>query len=90
MLQKAISTALILLLMATSAAYADALIVDGISKAGADQPERGLTKAAVASKWGEPAAENSAVGEPAISSWEYANFVVYFEADNVLHSVAKR
>jgi hypothetical protein len=34
--------------------------------------------------------KNSSVGEPPISSWEYEPFVVYFEYDRVIHSVAKR
>ena len=90
MLQKAISAALLTLFLTAGTAYADNLIVDGINTDTANQPERGLTKSAVASKWGDPAAENNAVGEPPISSWEYDSFVVYFEADRVLHSVAKR
>ena len=79
-----------MLFTASGAAFADTLIVDGIEKAGGDQPQRGLTKADVAGKWGEPAAEKGAVGEPPISSWEYDTFVVFFEADRVLHSVVKR
>jgi len=90
MLQKAISAGLIMLFTASGAAFADTLIVDGIDKAGGQQPQRGLTKADVAGKWGDPAAEKAAVGQPPISSWEYDNFVVYFEADRVLHTVAKR
>ncbi|MGI9290816.1 MAG: hypothetical protein ACR2QG_06030 [Gammaproteobacteria bacterium] len=90
MLQKAISAGLIMLFTAMSPALADELIVDGINKASSEQPKSGLSKADVASKWGEPTAEKSAVGEPPISSWEYEGFVVYFEADKVLHTVAKR
>jgi hypothetical protein len=84
------SAALVSLGLATSAALADTLIVEGIQKDASQQPERGLSKTAVSSKWGEPAAQSDAVGEPPISSWEYDGFVVYFEYDNVLHTVAKR
>jgi hypothetical protein len=90
MLRKAMSVALVSLGLATGAAFADTLIVEGIQKDVSSQPGRGLTKAAVASEWGEPAAQRDSVGEPPISSWEYDGFVVYFENDNVLHTVAKR
>jgi hypothetical protein len=90
MLRKAMLATLVTLGLATSAAFADTLIVEGIRKDASQQPGRGLTKAAVASKWGEPGAQSDAVGEPPISSWEYNGFVVYFENDHVLHTVAKR
>ena len=90
MLQKAISAGLILLFMVTGTAFADALIVDGIKQSASERPPRGLSKTDVAAKWGDPAAENNAVGKPPISSWEYDGFIVYFEADHVLHTVAKR
>ena len=43
----------------------------------------------VASTWGQPAARNAAVGDPPISRWEYADFVVYFEYSRVIHAVQK-
>ncbi|TNE80239.1 MAG: hypothetical protein EP334_03395 [Gammaproteobacteria bacterium] len=54
------------------------------------RPTRGISKAQVKEQFGEPLSEHAAVGEPPISSWEYADFVVYFEHDLVLHSVLKR
>ena len=90
MLRKAMSAALLSLVVASTAAYADTLIVEGIQQDASQQPARGLKKAAVASKWGDPGAQKGAVGEPPISSWEYDDFVVYFEYDTVLHTVAKR
>lgn len=54
------------------------------------RPTRGISKAQVKEQFGEPLSEHGAVGEPPISSWEYADFVVYFEYDLVLHSVLKR
>jgi hypothetical protein len=50
-------------------------------------PTRGMTMDQVASKFGSPAAKIPAVGRPPISRWEYPGFVVYFEANHVIHSV---
>jgi hypothetical protein len=41
----------------------------------------------VAAKFGTPVTKVPAVGKPPISRWEYPGFVVYFEADHVIHSV---
>lgn len=59
---------------------------------GADngRPTRGMTQTSVESKYGAPVSKNAAVGEPPISSWEYANMVVFFEYDRVIHAVMKR
>jgi len=59
---------------------------------GADngRPTRGMTQDSVQSKYGAPVSINAAVGEPPISSWEYANMVVFFEYDRVIHAVMKR
>jgi len=74
-----------------SGAYADSLVVEGIAPDGmSGSPERGETKADVLAELGEPVNRTPAVGDPPISSWEYDKFVVYFENDYVLHSVAKR
>jgi hypothetical protein len=50
-------------------------------------PARGMTMDQVATKFGAPVTKVPAVGKPPISRWEYAGFVVYFEADHVIHSV---
>lgn len=52
-------------------------------------PTKGTNKAQVKSQFGEPQKENPAKGKPPISSWEYAEFIVYFENDHVIHSVIK-
>jgi len=52
-------------------------------------PTTGLSKTQVKSQYGEPQTENPAKGKPPISSWEYAEFTVYFESDHVIHSVIK-
>jgi hypothetical protein len=53
------------------------------------RPTTGMTKARVKEEFGEPIKENPARGTPPISSWEYDNFIVYFEYDHVIHSVLK-
>jgi hypothetical protein len=50
-------------------------------------PGRGMTMSQVAAKFGDPVTKVPAVGKPPISRWEYPGFVVYFEADHVIHSV---
>ena len=49
-----------------------------------------MTQASVESKYGSPVAVKAPVGEPPITRWEYANFVVFFEYDRVIHAVVKR
>jgi hypothetical protein len=73
------------------AAIADSLIVNNLNpQAAADaRPDRGMSMTTVESRWGMPRLKRSAVGDPPISSWEYSNFVVYFEYANVIHAVAK-
>lgn len=56
---------------------------------GQETPRKGIAKAKVQEQFGEPRQKRSAVGDPPISSWEYSDYVVYFEGDKVLHSVRK-
>jgi hypothetical protein len=91
MLRKAIFTTVLSLLFTSGSVFADTLIAEGIDQSASGQaPERGQTKASVSSSLGDPASQTDAVGKPPISSWEYDEFVVFFENDYVLHSVAKR
>lgn len=73
---------------------ADEIIIpvgqQAVEKQGIERPTQGITKDQVQARYGEPQQWNDPVGEPPISSWEYENFVVYFEYDRVLHSVLKR
>ena len=50
-------------------------------------PTRGMSMDQVATKFGTPVTKVPAVGKPPISRWEYPGFVVFFEADHVIHSV---
>ena len=53
------------------------------------RPLNGMTRAQVNAHFGEPLNATAAVGDPPISSWEYAEFFVYFEYDLVIHTVLK-
>ena len=53
-------------------------------------PASGVSQESVEAAFGSPLSKKEPVGDPPISSWEYEGFVVYFEADKVLHTVAKR
>jgi hypothetical protein len=76
--------------LASGLAGAETIAVDiGIAVKESDvvRPTRGMTMDQVATKFGTPVTKVPAVGKPPISRWEYQGFVVYFEADHVIHSV---
>lgn len=54
------------------------------------KPTRGMTQQRVRANFGEPQSTVAAIGDPPISRWVYADFVVFFEYDKVIHSVTKR
>ena len=58
----------------------------------ADQPvpKHGQTMQQVESQFGQPLTRRAAVGEPPITRWEYADYVVYFEHNLVLNTVFKQ
>lgn len=60
-----------------------------IAKQEIQRPSRGDTKTLVHKKFGEPLKRIEATGQPPISSWEYEDFKVYFESNQVIHSVLK-
>ena len=53
-------------------------------------PSAGTTMEDVRAKFGSPAQEVPAVGQPPITRWEYPGYVVFFEHDRVLHTVVVR
>lgn len=73
---------------------ADELIIpvgqQAAEKQSLERPIQGVTKDSVQAKYGDPQEWSDPVGDPPISSWEYQDFIVYFEHDRVLHSVLKR
>jgi len=54
----------------------------------ADAPRSGLSMSAVRADKGDPDSILAAVGEPPITRWQYPGYVVYFENDLVITSVA--
>jgi hypothetical protein len=91
MLRKSMSVFILSSLLATGVAVADTLIMEGVQPQEESQhPPKGSAKSSVSESLGAPVSETQPVGEPPISSWEYDTFVVYFEYDRVLHTVAKR
>lgn len=52
-------------------------------------PQRGMDMANVEHIFGAPLEKQPAVGKPPISRWVYADYVVYFEYNMVLHAVMK-
>ena len=51
-------------------------------------PMRGQSSASVRERFGEPRSTKAPVGKPPISSWNYQGFIVYFEHDLVITTVA--
>jgi hypothetical protein len=73
-----------------ASAGADTIAVDNgiaVKESDVPTPTRGMTMNQVSNKFGAPVSKIPAVGRPPISRWEYPGFVVYFEADHVIHSV---
>ena len=86
-----IASAIALLAAFGSLANAETVNMDGaIARSDDARPSRGMTQAKVESKYGSPTSVNAPVGEPPITRWEYADFVVFFEFNMVIHAVAKR
>ena len=79
--------AAVLTLALSGPALADSHMTDG---AAGDRPTRGMSETAVETRFGAPMAKVDPVGEPPIARWEYADFIVYFEYDRVIHAVARR
>ncbi len=51
------------------------------------RPERGLRMTVVEARYGTPTNRYPAVGKPPIARWDYPTMVVYFENDQVIHTV---
>ena len=74
--------------LGTACARADELAMGPSTPTVAGVPDRGLTMDAVEKRYGAPADRLAAVGKPPITRWVYPSFVVYFEYNLVIHSVA--
>lgn len=90
---KVFTTVALLAALAATPTFAEVIRIpvgqQAAEKQALQTPPRGITKAQVRARFGDPRAEFPAVGEPPISSWDYDNYRVYFEGDLVLHSVLK-
>lgn len=76
------------LVLTNGPATGDTLLVDSVkSEAGVARPDRGMTMDGVIKQYGEPKQRSGPVGDPPISTWDYGDFVVYFENQYVIHSV---
>jgi hypothetical protein len=53
------------------------------------KPTRGMSQQAVEASFGAPQDMREPIGDPPITRWEYAGFVVFFEYDKVIHAVSK-
>lgn len=74
-----------------SSSYADTLVIDAVRQAaGIERPNRGQSMAAVEARFGSPAQQLPAVGQPPITRWVYAGFTVYFVESTVVHAVVNR
>jgi len=91
MIKLRIVSAIALLIAFSSLASAQTVNMDGaMARSDDGRPSRGMTQASVESKYGSPTSVIAPVGDPPISRWEYADFVVFFEYDRVIHAVLKR
>ena len=88
--------ALVLASFTAAHAMADTLLVDRVkSERNLSTPRRGMTMAQVERNFGAPSDKLSPAGgdtslHPTINRWVYPNYIVYFERDHVINSVAQR
>jgi hypothetical protein len=78
-------------LVFSSQVNAETIAIDNrieVKEPGVPSPSRGMTMDQVESKFGQPTNKAPAVGKPPITRWDYPGFVVYFEYNHVVHSVA--
>ena len=54
-----------------------------------ETPRTGLSKEQVEARYGAPQSQSGPVGDPPIYTWDYGQFLVYFEGSHVIHSVVK-
>lgn len=79
-----------LLVVAALPGTAETIAVDNgiaVKPSEVARPSRGMSMDQVVTKFGAPLTRVPAVGKPPIARWEYPGFVVYFEAEHVIHSV---
>ncbi len=75
-----------------SAAHAESLRMKVRQEQGMNLPRRGMSMSQVERQYGPPVRKLQTRGgdspkHPPINRWEYANYIVYFERNHVIHSV---
>lgn len=78
--------------LAAGIGLADTLLLESITmdeQTAGERPRAGMSMDGVETRFGAPTDRRAAVGDPPITRWDYPGFVVYFEYDKVVHSVAK-
>ena len=76
------------LLCSGGGAIADTLLVESVQSGSTmARPAHGIVMEQVLQQYGEPQQRLGPVGEPPISHWVYGDFIVYFEHQQVIHSV---
>ncbi|MEK6748872.1 MAG: hypothetical protein AABY83_06660 [Pseudomonadota bacterium] len=94
-LSKIFATILSLFGMQVIAAEGDKLLIEVIQQEppntvqGLPRPVSGMTPQEVREAFGDPSSSIGPVGKPAITRWEYEQFVVIFEDHRVLRSIPK-
>ncbi len=69
-------------------AQADVLLIEEVRQSDRmDLPVNGMSKDEVRARFGEPADQRAAVGDPPITRWNYDSWSVYFEYELVLFTV---
>ena len=77
-------------------AQADTLLMDRVKEERSmNAPRRGMSMAQVESRYGAPSSKLPTAGgdaplHPPINRWVYPNYIVYFERNHVINSVAQR
>jgi hypothetical protein len=83
-----LAAGLALALLGAQPAAADTLLVTAVKReASVPRPYGGMTMTEVQQKYGAPREKLAAVGNPPITRWVYARYVVYFERNRVIHAV---
>jgi hypothetical protein len=71
-----------------STAAADVLLIEKVRERMArNLPDNGLSMEQVQQRFGEPAEQRAAVGDPPITRWVYDDYSVFFEYNLVIESV---
>ena len=84
----ALALSLVAAFLAPRELTADVLLIEEVRQAeNMELPENGMKMSEVEARFGEPVSKKAAVGDPPISSWDYARWSVYFENDLVLFTV---